>query len=144
MRSQPESTHFPYTTLFRSGRLLSVDSILREAAERRRLAEQHQAIACDMESFAIAETCRDLGVPCLVVRIISDAVDDELPPEIEHLLKQTSLAGKIGAAAGAIMKRLGAARDLWKLREDALKASDRLAKFLARVVSQLPAEGNVE
>ncbi len=120
------------------GRLVTVDSILREPEERKRLAEQSQAAACDMESFAVAETCRKLGVPCLAIRIISDAVDDELPPEIEHLLKQKSLAGRLGAAAGAVMKRLGAAKDLWKLREDALKASDRLAKFLIGVTEQLP------
>jgi adenosylhomocysteine nucleosidase len=120
------------------GPLLTVDTILRQPAERRRLAEQHQAIACDMESFAVAETCRQYGVPLMAVRIISDAVDDELPPEIENLLEQKSLAGKLGAAAGAILKRFGAAKDLWKLREEALKASDRLAKFLVGVVEQLP------
>jgi len=126
------------------GRLVTVDSILREPEERRRLAEQHQAMACDMESFSVVEECKKRNVTCLVIRIISDAVDDELPPEIEHLLKQKSLAGKLGAAAGAIMKRLGAAKDLWKLREDALKASDRLAKFLVSIVEQLPTEKNVE
>jgi adenosylhomocysteine nucleosidase len=120
------------------GRLLTIDSVLRESAERRRLAAQHQAIACDMESFSVVEACRQLNVPCLAIRIISDAVDDELPPEVEHLLKQRSLAGKLGAAAGAIMKRFGAAKDLWKLREDALKASDRLAKFLIGLAEQLP------
>jgi hypothetical protein len=36
------------------------------------------------------------------------------------------------------MKRFSAAKDLWKLREDALKTSDRLAKFLVGVVEQLP------
>src|SRR5205814_3777866 len=118
------------------GRLLSVDSILRDAAERRRLGEHHQAVACDMESFAVVETCRKQGVQCLAIRIISDGVDDELPPEIEHLLKQKSLAAKLGAAAGAVLKRFSAAKDLWKLREDALKASDRLAKVLVGVVDQ--------
>jgi len=119
------------------GRLLTVDSILREPAERRQLADQHAAIACDMESFAIAAACRQQRVPFLAIRIISDAVDDLLPPEIEHLLKQKSLAGKLGAAAGAVLKRFSAAKDLWKLREDALKASDRLAKFLVGVTSEL-------
>jgi len=119
------------------GRLVTVDSIIREPAERRALAAQHSALACDMECFAVARVCRDQGIPFLAVRIISDAVDDELPPEIEHLLKQKSLAGQIGAAAGAIFKRLSAAKDLWKLREDALKASDRLAKFLVGVTEQL-------
>lgn len=119
------------------GRLLTVDTILRQPAERRRLAEQHGAIACDMESSAVAATCREHGVPFMAIRVISDAVDDELPPEIEHLLAQKSLAGKLGAATGAILKRFSAAKDLWKLREDALKASDRLAKFLIGVVEQL-------
>jgi adenosylhomocysteine nucleosidase len=121
------------------GRLLTVDSILREPAERRELAAKHASIACDMETFAIAAACGRQGIPFLAIRIISDAVDDELPPEIEHLLKQKSLAGKLGAAAGAVFKRFGAAKDLWKLREDALKASDRLAKFLVGVTQQLRA-----
>ncbi|HEY2415566.1 MAG TPA: hypothetical protein VGI40_25210 [Pirellulaceae bacterium] len=119
------------------GRLLTVDTILREPAERRNLAAKHAAIACDMETFAVAAACRQQGIPFLAIRIISDAVDDELPPEIEHLLKQKSLAGKLGAAAGAVFKRFSAAKDLWKLREDALKASDRLAKFLAGVTNEL-------
>jgi adenosylhomocysteine nucleosidase len=122
------------------GRLLTVDRILREPTERRRLAAEHRAIACDMETFAVAAACRDLNVPLLAIRIISDAVDDELPPEIEHLLAQKSLAGKIGAATGAVLKRFSAAKDLWRLREDALKASDRLAKFLVGVVEQLTSD----
>jgi adenosylhomocysteine nucleosidase len=122
------------------GRLLTVDSILRNPAERRRLAVEHGAVAADMESFAVAQRCRELSVPFLGIRIISDAVDDELPPEIENLLAQKSLAAKLGAAAGAVLKRFSAAKDLWKLREDALKASDRLAKFLAGVVNQLASD----
>jgi adenosylhomocysteine nucleosidase len=119
------------------GRLLTVNEIIRKPDERRQLAEQHGAIACDMESFGVAQTCQEQGVPLLAIRIISDAIDDELPPEVEHLLAQKSIAGKLGAATGAILKRFSAAKDLWKLREDALKASDRLAKFLVGIVQQL-------
>jgi len=120
------------------GRLLTVDGIIRQPAERRRLAAEHGAIACDMETFGVAEACQQHNAKLLSVRIISDAVDDELPPEIEHLLAQKTLASQFGAAAGAVLKRFSAAKDLWQLREDALKASDRLAKFLVSVVSQLP------
>ncbi len=119
------------------GRLLTVERLIRRPDERRKLSTDHASLACDMETFAVAQACRDANTRLLSVRIISDTVDDELPPEIEHLLAQKSLAGKLGAAAGAMMHRLGAAKDLWKLREDALKASDRLAKFLRGVVGQL-------
>ena len=119
------------------GRLVTVDRLIRHPGERRALAERTAALACDMETFGVAQACRDAGTRLLSVRIVSDAVDDELPREIEHLLSQKSLAGKIGAAAGAVMHRFSAAKDLWNLREDALKASDRLAKFLRGVVGQL-------
>ena len=39
--------------------------------------------------------CQQHGVPLLAIRVVSDAVDDELPPEIECLLAQKSLAGKL-------------------------------------------------
>jgi hypothetical protein len=71
------------------------------------------------------------------VRIISDAVDDELPPEIERLVQSKTLARQLGAATGAIFKRPSAVKDLWQLREDAIRLSDRLARFLAGVVEQL-------
>jgi adenosylhomocysteine nucleosidase len=124
------------------GRLLTVDRLIRHPDERRKLHADHAALACDMETFAVAQACRDAGTRLLSVRIISDAIDDELPREIEHLLSQTTLAGKIGAAAGAVMHRWGAAKDLWNLREDALKASDRLAKFLRGVVTQLESKSS--
>jgi adenosylhomocysteine nucleosidase len=117
--------------------VLTVDHIVSKPNERRRLAAEHGAIACDMESFGVAEACREHGARFMSVRIITDALDDELPPEIEHLLVQKTIAGKLGAAAGAVMRRFSAAKDLWKLREDALKASDRLAKFLVGVIQQL-------
>jgi adenosylhomocysteine nucleosidase len=119
------------------GRLVTVDEVVRTTAEKRRLAEQHDAIACDMETAAVAEVCRRREVRFLSVRVISDAVDDALPREVERLLAQDTLAGKLGAAAGAIFGRPSAVKDLWKLRDQAFKASDRLADFLTGVLPQL-------
>ncbi len=119
------------------GRLLTVDRIIRTPDERRELYKQHDALACDMESAAVANVCRRDGVRFLSVRVISDTVDDELPEEIEKLIGQNSLAGKLGVAAGALFRRPGVAKDAWKLKEDAMKASERLAKFLVGVIPQL-------
>jgi adenosylhomocysteine nucleosidase len=88
----------------------------------------------------VVETCAALQVRCLSVRIISDAVDDVLPKEIEKLMAQESTAAKLGAAAAALWNRPSAAKDLWQLKEDALVASDKLAKFLLGVKRQLPVE----
>ena len=119
------------------GRLLTVDRLLREPEEKRALAEQHQAIACDMESFAVAEACRQAGVKFLSVRIISDTVEDQLPKEIEMLLNEKSLAARLSTAAAAIVNRFSSIGDMWQLYEDALKCSQRLARFLKGMVGQL-------
>jgi adenosylhomocysteine nucleosidase len=120
-----------------SGRLLTVDRVVRAPADKRRLAAEHGALACDMETVAVAELCRRERLRFLSIRVISDAVEDELPVEIERLLDQKSLAARLGAATGAILKRPSSVVDMWKLHEEAVKASDRLAKFLAGVVGQL-------
>jgi adenosylhomocysteine nucleosidase len=113
--------------------------LIRRIAERRELAARHQAVACDMETCGVAEVCARDQTRFLPIRIISDAVDDRIPKEAEHLLKQKTLAGKLGALAGAILDRPGSIKDLWQLREDAIAASDRLARFLAAVAEKLPA-----
>jgi adenosylhomocysteine nucleosidase len=119
------------------GRLLTVDKLIRTRQAKESLAQAHQAVACDMESYSIADVCRQKNVRFLSVRIISDGLDDELPKEVERLMTQKTMAGKLGAAARAFLQRPGSALDLLKLQDEALKASDKLAKFLAGVVAQL-------
>ena len=121
------------------GRLLTVDHLVRSAAERQQLASAHAAQGCDMETWGAAEACRQAGTRFLSVRIMTETVDDELPPDVERLLQQKSAAAKVGAAAGSVWRRPSVAKDLWRYNEDALKASDRLARFLSGLVQNLPA-----
>lgn len=120
------------------GPLLTVDELVAKSDDKKKLAELHGAMAVDMESYAVAEVCRELQTRFLSVRVISDCVDDSLPPEVAVLLKQKTFAGQLGAAAGAIFNRVSSIGDMWQLKEDALKASDRLARFLRGVLPQLP------
>jgi adenosylhomocysteine nucleosidase len=119
------------------GRLLTVDRLIRSKAEREQLGEAHAALACDMETIAIAQACQQEHVRFLTVRIITEGLNDELPKEIERLLDQKTVAAKLGAATGALFGRPSSIKDMWKLKEDALKATDRLARFLAGVIEQL-------
>lgn len=125
------------TPLLHVGRLLTVDRLVRQREEKERLAVEFDAIACDMETMAIAQACRRQQVRFLAVRIISDGLDDRLPQEVERMLDQPSLAGKLGAATRALFQRPGSVKDMWKLQEIARRASDRLAGFLAGVIPQL-------
>ncbi len=124
------------------GRLLTVENLISSPAEKKKLGELHQALACDMESFAVADTCRQLKTRFLSVRIISDGMEDRLPIEVERLMKQTTLGGKLGAAAKAVFSRPQSAADMWNLQDEALKASDRLARFLVSMLPQLVSAKN--
>jgi len=118
------------------GRLLTFDRVVRLREEKEQLSHQHDALAVDMESFAVAEACRDRAVDFLAIRAISDAVDDELPPDIGKLLAQKSFAGQLGAALGSVFRRPAAMKDLFNLHQNALASSNRLAKFLGMLIGR--------
>jgi len=121
----------------RLGRLLTAERVIADPSEKRRLGEATGALAVDMETFAVADVCRRERVRFLSVRVITDEVGQALPRDIDHLARQRSLPGRLGAAAGAIVRRPGSVKDMWKLKETAIAASDRLARFLVGVVPQL-------
>lgn len=132
-----DSDVFEATKGLHIGRLVTVDHLIDTPEEKSELARRHGAIACDMESFAVAQACKQAGVRFLSVRVISDTLNDRLPPEVGALMKQQSLAGKLGAATGAVFKRPSSVKDMWKLRATATKASETLATFLAGLIPQL-------
>jgi len=120
------------------GRLLTADRVVRLPDEKRSLGQKHEAVAVDMETFATAEVCRRRKVRFMAIRVISDAVDDELPEDIEKLLRQKTTAGRLGAAVGSIWRRPSSVMVMYRLRENALLASGKLARFLAGVIGGLP------
>lgn len=125
----------PATGLY-VGRLLMVDRIVRTIAEKKALAEQHAAIAVDMESLAVAQVCRASKIRFLAVRVISDDLSADLPAEVVSVVGSSGTV-RLGAAVGALFKRPGSAKDMWRLREQGMDAAERLATFLEGVIEQL-------
>jgi adenosylhomocysteine nucleosidase len=119
------------------GPLLTIDHVAFKPAQKRQLGQRHGALAVDMETLAVAEICRREKQRFLAVRVISDAVDDELPADVEHLMTRNTLARKIGAAAGTFVRRPSTVKELWKLRETVLMCAKTLGGFLEGVVPQL-------
>lgn len=118
------------------GRVLTVDRMVRKVEEKRALAEEFGAIAVEMESLAVAQVARDRGTRFLTVRAISDDLSADLPPEVLSVVGSTGTM-RLGAALGSIWKRPGSVKEMWQLRESAMKASEQLASFLDGVVKQL-------
>lgn len=60
-----------------SGTLASGDQFIASAEKRAWLQKKFNALAVDTGSAAIYEVCRQNGIPCLFIRVISDEADIE-------------------------------------------------------------------
>ena len=89
-----------------------------------------------MESLAVARLCAQTKTRFLAVRVISDDLSEDLPPEVISVFGGTGSL-RAGAIAGALWKRPGSAKDMWRLREQAVTASKRLASFLVSIIPTL-------
>jgi len=78
------------------GLILSGDRFVSTRAEQLALrTELPDALAVEMEGAAVAQVCRDHGVPFAAVRLISDRADDAAHPDFLRLV--TDLAAPFGA-----------------------------------------------
>jgi adenosylhomocysteine nucleosidase len=121
----------------RAGRLLTVDRIVRTAAEKAALRDRFQADAVDMETSAVAAVCSERLVRFLSIRVVSDEAGVDLPPEVLSILGRSG-GYRVGAALGAIWRRPSSIKELWALREHAVAASERLAEVLVGAIGRLP------
>ncbi len=120
------------------GRLLTSRHVIRTVAEKKQLAEQTEALAVDMETMAVARVCRDARQKFLAIRVISDDLSTDLPPEVASIFGDTG-AVRFGAVVGSLWKRPGSFSDMWRMRDHAHHAAERLADFLDGIVKQLDA-----
>ena len=119
------------------GPLLTIDRVAFKVNQKRELGRQYGALAVDMETLGVAEVCQRERQRFVAVRVVSDGVDDELPPDVERLVRKKTWVRRIGAAAGTIVRRPSTVKDLWRFRETAHACSRKLAKFLEGVIEQL-------
>jgi len=88
------------------GLIISGDQFVASAAGVKVLREAlPDALAVEMEGAAIAQVCHEYGVPCAVVRTISDTADDHAPASFVSFLTEIA-----GAYSNAILTRFLVAR----------------------------------
>lgn len=120
-----------------AGPLLTGEKILRTVTEKKLAATKSGCIAVDLESFAVADVCRESGQKFLAVRSISDDLTADLPAEALAIFAAQGYR-RWGAVAGSLFRRPSSAQDLWELRNQAVRAADALAAFLPKVIASLP------
>jgi adenosylhomocysteine nucleosidase len=88
----------------RFGAIATGDSFIGAQAKKAQLRADFRAHACEMEGAAVAQVCRELGIPFLVVRGLSDRASGDAPEEARRNLGVA--ARNAAAAALAVVRRL--------------------------------------
>ena len=66
------------------------DEFVADKEKNRWLGEQFGAKAVEMEGGSIAQACYMNGVPCAVLRAISDSANDDSPMDFPSFVKETA------------------------------------------------------
>ena len=97
--------------------------------EKSKLRAQTGADAVEMESAVIARVCREAGVPCVTLRVVSDTAQEDLPLDFNTLLDGNDQLSSVKLAL-AILKAPHKIPALIGLGRNSARAASRLAHAL--------------
>jgi len=117
----------------RRGRLLTVDRLIADPAEKRALALRHDALAVDMETATVGACCRGLGIPFACIRVISDDAHAALSPELDYFVSNGRVS--LPRLARSLLMRPRLAAELWRLARNTRRAAAQLGKALAELIA---------
>jgi len=103
------------------------------AAEKTALRRETGADAVEMESGSVHGLCRQHGVRCATVRVISDTADENLPLDF-NVLTTPEMKMDSGKLALALAKSPGRIPSLLRLQRQTATAAEALAVALIGIV----------
>ncbi len=110
----------------------SAERVVGRAEEKRHLGEHSDAV--EMESFEVLLEAAAYGVPAVAIRAISDAVDDDLPLDMNRIFTDEGQVS-IPRVLGQVALHPTSVPDLVRLGQNSKAAAESLADFLDKYVA---------
>ena len=107
------------------------------AGEKSELFNKTNADAVEMESGAIQRLCEEREIPCLTLRVILDAANEDLPLDFNKLVKEESFEIDFSKLAKELVQSPGKIPKLVALQRRTSLSARKLALVLHRFL-QLP------
>lgn len=124
-----------------AGRLVTEDHLIVDAAEKRILAEQADAV--DMETAALMAESERRGIPAVVVRSVSDNAVTSLPYDFSRTLDARGEVRIAGVLSEVVRKPAGFPA-LIRMARDCREAARGLGSFLDAYVAELARHGKLQ
>ena len=117
----------------RPAKIFCADRIATTAQEKKKLREETGADAAEMESGMVQAICRERGIRCVTVRVISDTAEEDLPLDFNKFLKEDKSVdmSRLMMAVAKAPWKMGA---LMELQKNTKLASQRLAEVLMKAI----------
>jgi adenosylhomocysteine nucleosidase len=108
--------------------------VVTTATEKAELWHKTGADAVEMESEVIHALCRERGISCATVRVISDTADEDLPLDFNELIRP-DLSVDYPKLVWAVAKSPGKIGALLKLQKRSHPAAEKLAQVLVEILA---------
>jgi adenosylhomocysteine nucleosidase len=117
----------------RAGRFVSLPRIIWRGEEKSRIATETGAVALDMESAAIGAIAAEHRVPFVVIRAVSDLLDEDLPLDFNLFLERTDWLQGAWSCVSRPTSLLG----LCRMRTQMRTASRRITTVFERLLDDV-------
>ncbi len=114
-------------------KIFCADRIASTVAEKKKLREETGANAAEMESGAIQAVCRERGISCATVRVISDMANEDLPLDFNEFLTPDKKLN-MGKLMLSVAMRPAKMAALMELQKKTKLAAERLGEVLAKII----------
>lgn len=118
-------------------RFLCADRILVTPAEKADQWRRTAADAVEMESEAIQAVCRNAGIPCATVRVISDDSEESLPLDFNRFMTANQRFN-YAALGWTLIRSPSKIAELLRFQRRLRPATERLAQVLQRLIATAP------